>query len=113
MISLVDKVEALNGVKLLILLSIYLTVGLTGSVCIVNNRQRPATEAGRFRQDSLRKGKYFEKNFHPPGKMKIKKALIPPMTLMTLLMSGTNMAVSTVTLIQTTVRMTLQRLSKE
>lgn len=45
--------------------------------------------------------------------MKMKKALIPPMTLMTLLMSGTNMAVSTVTLIQTTVRTTLQRLSKE
>lgn len=40
-----------------------------------------------------------------PGKMKIKKALIPPMTLMTLLMSGTNMAMSTVTAIHRTVSM--------
>lgn len=43
----------------------------------------------------------------------MKKALIPPMTLMTLLMSGTNMAVRSVTLIQMTVRAILQRLSNE
>lgn len=42
----------------------------------------------------------------------MKKALIPPMTLMTSLMSGTYMAMRRVTVIQTTVRMTLQRLSK-
>lgn len=40
-----------------------------------------------------------------PGKMKMKKALIPPMTLMTLLMSGTNMAMSSVNVIHRTVSM--------
>ena len=47
------------------------------------------------------------------GKIKMKKALIPPMTLMTSPMSGTNMAMRRVTVIQITVRMTLQRLSNE
>ena len=46
-----------------------------------------------------------------PGKIKMKKALIPPMTLMTSPMSGTNMAMSRVMVIQITVRTTLQRLS--
>lgn len=45
--------------------------------------------------------------------MKMKKALIPPITLMTSLMSGTNTAMRRVTAIQTTVRTTLQRLSNE
>lgn len=41
-------------------MSIYLTVGLTGSVCIVNNRQRPATATERFRQGRCRgDGRYF------------------------------------------------------
>lgn len=35
--------------------------------------------------------------------MKMKKALMPPMTLMTLLMSGTNVAMSSVTAIHRTV----------
>ncbi len=48
-----------------------------------------------------------------PGKIKMKKALIPPMRLMTSPMSGTNMAMRRVTVIQITVRTTLQRLSKE
>lgn len=48
-----------------------------------------------------------------PGKIKMKKALIPPMTLMTSLMSGTNMAMSRVTAIHNTVRTILQRLSNE
>lgn len=43
----------------------------------------------------------------------MKKALIPPMTLMTSPMSGTNMAMRSVTAIQITVRTTLQRLSNE
>lgn len=43
----------------------------------------------------------------------MKKALIPPMTLMTSLMSGTYMAMRSVTVIQITVRRTLQRLSKD
>lgn len=38
-----------------------------------------------------------------PGKMKMKKALMPPITLMILLMSGTNMAKSSVTVIHNTV----------
>lgn len=48
-----------------------------------------------------------------PGKMKMKKALIPPITLITSPMSGTNMAMRRVMLIQITVRTTLQRLSNE
>lgn len=43
----------------------------------------------------------------------MKKALIPPMTLMTSPMSGTNMAMARVMVIQITVRTTLQRLSNE
>ena len=48
-----------------------------------------------------------------PGKIKMKKALIPPITLMTSLMSGTNMAMRRVIVIQMTVRITLQRFSNE
>lgn len=43
------------------------------------------------------------KTTRSPGKMKMKKALIPPMTLMTLLMSGTNVAISSVAAIHRTV----------
>lgn len=53
------------------------------------------------------------KDVYIPGKIKMKKALIPPMTLMTSLMSGTNMAMRRVTVIQITVRTILQRLSSE
>lgn len=48
-----------------------------------------------------------------PGKIKMKKALIPPITLMTSLMSGTNMAMRRVIVIQMTVRITLHWFSNE
>lgn len=43
--------------------------------------------------------------------MKMKKALTPPMTLITLLMSGTKVAMSSVTAIHSTVSMMRLRLS--
>lgn len=47
-----------------------------------------------------------------PGKMKMKKALMPPMTLMTLLISGTNTAMRRAAVIHRTVRRHRLLLSK-
>lgn len=86
---------------------------VTASVSIVKTKHNPV----KTEQDIMSKLKPVSFNIisaqsYTPGKIKMKKALIPPMTLMTSLMSGTNMAMRSVTLIQITVRRTLQRLSK-
>lgn len=87
---------------------------VTASVSIVKTKHNPV----KTKQDIMYRLKPvrsspFQHTSYTPGKIKMKKALMPPMTLMTSLMSGTYMAMRSVTLIQITVRMTLQRLSKD
>lgn len=87
---------------------------VTASVSIVKTKHNPV----KTKQDIMYKFKSvhsssIQHTSYTPGKIKMKKALIPPMMLMTSLMSGTYMAMRSVTVIQITVRMTLQRLSKD
>lgn len=85
----------------------HLVLHNTGSDCMANTKQspRPQSEAEvseaevKFRE----KADGIAERALSPGKMKMKKALMPPMTLMTLLMSGRNMAMTSVAMSHSTV----------